>query len=579
MILRENFFFGLLFSSVVLIPFLFFEGLYESAFYPRKYFIFLLTASLWLTSPPLRFQKNPIFFPILSFLFFSLFSLINATDRASSILRGIEWLSYFLLFFLLSNIPLRRCLPKILIGSLGAASVVSLIGLAQSYGNFSYYPQTIAPASTFLNKNFAAEYIAILVPIAFCGSFSVSKWANFCKIAFFIQTLYLFQTQTRGSWVGVAIAFLSFFLLLSFFPHLRIKLYSKRSFWCLLLFPFLLSLTLFWKTPAPNLSSTPIASSEMQRITLWANATAMFQNHFWTGVGLGNFYTVYPLYHRTIILDTTFSLEKQPYELHQDFLQFFVECGLGGGLTFLWIIFRLAQLFWRKMFLVAEEEQIWVCGIGLGLLTMCGQACFSFPFRNPTSAFQFWILAGILLAPLHEPTKNAPSRLWNGIGVLFLGSALCISLLWCISNVYLKRAKLADAQGQSVQALQYIYFAQAYFPWDSSIWREWSVLQVKGSSDWKKNVQVFESIQQQEPYYLNNQINLALAYVKTKQYTKAKQLYEQVLHILPEEFHCLLGLGILYLELQKPEQAKIYLQRAYQQNPTHPVLKQLFQNR
>lgn len=72
------------------------------------------------------------------------------------------------------------------------------------------------------------------------------------------------------------------------------------------------------------------------RLTAWANTFRMISDHLW-GVGLGNWYVYYPLYHRIVKVDPFFSLERQPLNLHNEVLQLLAETSVIGLICFLGI--------------------------------------------------------------------------------------------------------------------------------------------------------------------------------------------------------------------------------------------------
>lgn len=561
-----------LFLLVFVTPLLFVEAIYESATLPRRSWIQFLTLLLWgltcIRSESIRFLPKLLFSSALILVTFGV-SASFAIDVSTAWLRFMDWLTALLLCYLIASTCDSRKTLWMLWGASVSATCVSMIGMAQVCVGFDYYPQSIAPASTFFNKNFAAEYLVTVLPASFFLIFrSTSRVRFFQSVAFLIQLSYLLMTRSRASWLGFFVATLFFLWLFRRSKNeWTISSWGKRV---TLLFVLGFSMIFLWNASS-LIKDIGRTETIRQRFTLWANALAILQDHFWWGIGPGNFRVVYPFYHQRVLVDTTFTLAQQPHEIHQDLLQILIECGFLGFLAFALFagfLFQILRNFWVKT--EEKSEKLMDClSAFLGIIAFFINSCFSFPLKNPASAMMFWIWCGILFSysPQFSWKKIKASLFWSLLILFALAGSLWFSFLSFLGHYHLKQAKLACYFQHAYDSLTHIFLADTYFPWDYEIWRERSILQSSFSSNWPKNIVVLESIRQKDPYYLNNLINLALAYRKTQQFERSRELYEFILQIRPEEFHSLLGMALLYREQNRLEEAIFWMKKAQQQSP------------
>ncbi len=147
------------------------------------------------------------------------------------------------------------------------------------------------------------------------------------------------------------------------------------------------------RTEGINLTAADLMNpaSFMLRLTYWQTGLAMAADNPWTGVGLGNFGTVYPKYQ---------PLTAGPVRAaHNDYLQAFCETGIFGGLLFcaFWAYF----VFWgaRRLLRESDATERWMLGgIYLGVLAFLFHSFVDFNFFNPALAFFGFLLAGVFFA-------------------------------------------------------------------------------------------------------------------------------------------------------------------------------------
>lgn len=137
------------------------------------------------------------------------------------------------------------------------------------------------------------------------------------------------------------------------------------------------------------------------RITYWKVALSIARDYWLTGVGLGNFSTIYPVYQYLGAGDVQAA--------HNDYLQFLCETGVAGLAAFLafWI-YLLVQGARRVLGVPDRREQLLMTAMLAGVLAFMIHAIVDFPFVNPSLAFFEYLLGGLVLARvgLHMPVVN-----------------------------------------------------------------------------------------------------------------------------------------------------------------------------
>ncbi len=155
------------------------------------------------------------------------------------------------------------------------------------------------------------------------------------------------------------------------------------------------------------------------RLTYWQTGFNMAKANFWTGVGLGNFGTVYPKYQSPEAGDVKAA--------HNDYLEALCETGIFGFLFFtsFWGYFVVwgARRIYRES---DTTERLLLAGVYTGVLAFLIQSLVEFNFFNPATSFYAFLLGGLFYARAKAAdlsgTKNVrhqvlgvPMLLWAAI--------------------------------------------------------------------------------------------------------------------------------------------------------------------
>ena len=201
-------------------PFFIINGIYDFANLPQSIFIrigSLILIIVWLIKETLYRQSKlhllPIHIPLILFLIWSVITLNWAANVFEGVVTWLMWMGPFMAFLLFfhSMKSKQECM-FILYAVFVSGIAVSLLGIGQYLFGVKIVPQVAIPSATFANKNMAAHYMVLTIPLGL-GFFLSSKkiWTNwFFGLTTALLVVFLFYTKARAGW-------LAFFVELAFF--------------------------------------------------------------------------------------------------------------------------------------------------------------------------------------------------------------------------------------------------------------------------------------------------------------------------------------------------------------------------
>ena len=298
-----------------------------------------------------------------------------------------------------------------------------------------YFAQQAVPAATFINKNAAASYLVLTVPIAFAVFLgSRGRFAQVVAIlCFVLGATLLVYTRTRSSWLGAVVSMALFGLAVLLSKPVRSLLRSSFSRGHALLAGIGLGLiVLAIDLPARLPADTFARGMGEQLVTLldvrqpsyvvrWANnlnSLKLAGDHPWNGVGLGAFRAAYPPYHTAWMEapNDAYDVGLRWNYLHNDWLQAFVELGVVGGLALIGFFVAVGTSGWKLATREASARtRLFSLFTVIGITALCIDALANFPMQLPTAGLM-WCLAGCVTG-LSKPTAQAPAELQSAGGV------------------------------------------------------------------------------------------------------------------------------------------------------------------
>nr|MBC8415682.1 O-antigen ligase family protein [Candidatus Cloacimonadota bacterium] len=345
-------------------------------------------------------------------------------------------------------------------------TLVSLVGILQYYGwAGNIYGQHAAPASTFVNKNLATSFVALLFPVTYLQIlFTKSKklaWIS--TLCFGITLSYLIAAATRSAWVGSIIPIIFIFCSILIFRNIRKNFKEKiiKSRFVLILFGLIFALLIVHArklmTEKPEMShsissqiNTIFKSSDESegiertrssitiRLDRWRNSFEMIKDKPLFGIGLGSFDAAYPLYHISAVDDRSYDARLFSAGLHNEPLQYLIELGF-IGFIFLLIFLLIIYFYLFKLLNKSKNEHFcFFLILTAGITALLIDSLFNYSLHFPTSIFFLSIMIGTVHS---EYKKEFPSRVFKIHLKKFIPMVMIIFLMLSIISIHTGRRK------------------------------------------------------------------------------------------------------------------------------------------
>ena len=304
----------------------------------------------------------------LALMFYALGSMVWSHTFLGGV-EAIRWFIFSLILWLGINTLSRGRTDYLLEGIHWGAVVASLWTVLQFYFDFTYFPQGPNPASTFVNRNFFAEFVVCTFPFT---AYLLARSQSSLRIALMAFTLgfnvvALMMTGTRGAlaamWVLILVLPVIAVVYRKQFGFVKWDS-GRRILACGVLFATILTMGLV-KSGNPkvladraeygNLTTAfdmafvrtgtikATDSSLGVRFIMWKATGDMIKARPLSGVGAGAWEAMQPLY------QAEGSQLETDYYVHNEVLQLLAEYGLTGWLFLLCLSAYLLSAAWKTL--------------------------------------------------------------------------------------------------------------------------------------------------------------------------------------------------------------------------------------
>lgn len=314
--------------------------------------IFVLVSAIYLTFEKKEYTKIALHPISWVFTLAALFSL-SSIFWSHAYLAGVEFSRWviFSIIFVIASKSINPSNFRLVSWSVHlGACIAALWASLQFWFDFQAFAQGPGPASTFVNKNFFAEFLVCTIPFSLLVIFQAKEKITAYLLAFSLgfNLASLVMTGTRSAFIATLLIFI-------FMPY---PIWLNRRFYCANHWKkrYLVYLTVFLfvgffgvgsiKTNNPGLISelgritaleratsrantlnqigTYTEGSFSVRTSMWMDTLKMIKENIFLGVGAGAWEIEAPLYQAEgKILETD-------YYAHNEALQFLAEFGLLG---------------------------------------------------------------------------------------------------------------------------------------------------------------------------------------------------------------------------------------------------------
>lgn len=278
--------------------------------------------------------------------------------------EAIRWFIFSLILWLGLNTLSRERIPYLAEGIHWGAVVASLWAVLQFLFDFSYFPQGPNPASTFVNRNFFAEFVVCTMPFTVYLLFQARGTARIALLSFTLgfNIVALMMTGTRGAltamWLlfGVVIPVIAV-LYRKHFAFLKWDA-GRRILASGILITTVVGLGII-NTGNPKIAvdysnafdrafrrTASISTGDYSlniRLIMWKATGRIIEAKPLTGVGAGAWEAMLPLY------QSEGSQLETDYYVHNEILQLLAEYGLTGLIFLLALAGYLLYAAWRTL--------------------------------------------------------------------------------------------------------------------------------------------------------------------------------------------------------------------------------------
>lgn len=492
--------------------------------------------------------------------------------------EAIRWFIFTLIVWLGLNTLDRERMPLLAWGIHTGAFVAALWTALQFWTDMAFFPQGPNPASTFVNRNFFAEFLVCTLPFSVWLLVRARNSATVALLAFSLgfNLVAMFMTGTRSALLALlALAVVTPVILWRFRGQLAFRSWDSgtRILAAGVLLISVLGLGLI-STGNPKLieenrlegrglnaleRSFARAKSMTQteeytersfsvRWVMWKATGRIIQQRPLSGVGAGAWEVDIPLYQ-----DEGSQLETD-YYVHNEILQLLAEYGLVGWIFLLALVAYVLRAAWRTWWLKGPEVQ--EEGL-LRAVTLAGLMAFlivsnaGFPWRMASTGALFALFLAILAASdarLAQRGWTAATRLpWKPV----FSQVAAVTAMGCLALASFITQQAAASESLIVRATKLALLVSQSGDYNNPKWipqrDEMLRLIEEGIAinphyrkitpmvadelakwgDWKNAVWVWESVLGSRPYVAAITTNVARGYAQMGEPDKAMAMLER----------------------------------------------------
>jgi O-antigen ligase len=332
--------------------------------------------------------------------------------------EAVRWFVFALITWVALNTMSRERLHWLAIGMHAGAVVASVWAVLQFLFGFDLFPQGPNPASTFINRNFFAEYVVCTLPFgamllarsrksAAVGGVAVTlgivvaailmTGTRAALIALWLQLLVVlpliawrcrgvlaFARWQRGLQLFAAGAFIGTVVLLGVLPSHNSKIVEEER-----------GITGIARGLNRTQSIGPKDYSLGVRMVMWRATLTAIRARPLQGLGAGAWESEIPRY------QAEGSQLETDYYVHNEYLQLVAEYGIVGWLFLGLLAAYLLSAAWRSWHAADEEarqEQAWRAVLLCSLLALLVVSNIGFPWRMAATGALFAVCLGGLAA-------------------------------------------------------------------------------------------------------------------------------------------------------------------------------------
>jgi len=499
--------------------------------------------------------------------------------------EAIRWFLFALLAWLALNTFSRERLPLLAWGFHAGAVVASLWTVLQFWFDFRFFPQGPNPASTFVNRNFYAEFAVCTLPFSALLLARARQSASIALLAASsaLVLVAILMTGTRAALItmGVQLVVVLPVIAWRYWRQLECARWSmvRGSLAATLLVGGVVALggvpsgnskildegrgaTAFERSVQRTASIGPRDESLGIRMVMWRATLDVIRARPVTGVGAGAWESEIPRY------QTAGAQLETDYYVHNEFLQLLAEYGLVGAFALLALLAYLLRAAWRTWTQSrndAASEGPWRGALLCSVLALLLVSQAGFPWRLASTGALFALALGALAASDARLGENA---LWGARTLpwrpQWAWPATTATTAALVLAVYISH-QAAECERLIVQATKTALSISASGDTNNPRWNA-------AKADMLRSLQAGIAI---NPHYRKITPMVADELARWGDWKNATWVWESVLSSRPHVVAILTNVARGYTAMGEPAKARSYLERARQIRPDALAVRSL----
>ncbi|HXE47978.1 MAG TPA: O-antigen ligase family protein [Ramlibacter sp.] len=497
----------------------------------------------------------------------------------------IRWFVFSVLMWLGVNTLSRERMPVLAWGVHAGAVVAALWAALQFWVDFRFFPQGPHPASTFVNRNFFAEFAVCTLPFSamLLARARQSAYIALLAVTSGLVIVAVLMTGTRGALIALWLELLVVFPFVAWRCRRQLPFgtWNRRTQLVAagVLVGTVLGLGLI-NTGDAAISAEGRGQNALERgfkrtgsisaadpslgvrMVMWKATGTMIRQRPLSGVGAGAWESEIPLY------QAEGSQLETDYYVHNEFLQLLAEYGLVGWLFLIGLVAYLLAAAARTLTgrsAEAQAEEPWRAVLLCSLLTLMIVSNVGFPWRMAATGALFALCLGGLAASdarLGFAGRAAAARLaWRPS----FSRALAGCVVAAIALAAYITQQAAECEQKIVQATKIALTISASGDPNNPKWNG-------GKAEMLKLIREGIAI---NPHYRKITPMVADELARWGDWKNAIWIWESVLSSRPHVVAIMANVARGYASLGQPAQALAYLQRAKELQPRAPSVRSL----
>jgi putative inorganic carbon (HCO3(-)) transporter len=361
------------------------------------------------------FFKNKFLyiFPVVLFLISGTLSFLISPFKLISFNEFIKRFVYCgFVFMLVSEFDDEKKILRIKNCLIIASYIICLYGLLQTI-DYYFFPSPPASGldpfrwrqafgnrimSTFGNPNFFGDFLIVMSPIVL--SLFIYKKKFYLAFLWVLIVFCIYQTFSKGAWVGFAAGFV-IFVALYVFIFLKQKLNRKILISATAVIFIVLSGILY----GVHQKVIERTDSVSFRIFTWLSAWEMINTNPILGTGVGTFYVTYPAWRRPQIFFIEGKHNTESDHPENEYLEVWYDEGIIGFTIFIVLLIFVFTAGYKNMLFLNSNKGMRdspipyiQLGVSSAFTAQIVHDFFCVSLRFVSSGVMFWMLIGITLA-------------------------------------------------------------------------------------------------------------------------------------------------------------------------------------